>query len=200
MCTLVIDGQRVAIAIEGASVGIVRGSYHGLTLVEVDVGAKDGIEIIPSATFHHSGKTLPVGSRTDDETVVVIVFWTTEVEREVHMVLIVVPDAASNRGIVDAIERNIGRYLHLRIFGGIHPSPHRRALTAHAISDRLAFIAVQHEGVDDFVVSLRTLILLQGNRRPFGIVGVGAARHVALHLKHVVFHDVVGVGQINLPP
>ena len=200
MRTLVIDGQRVAIAIEGAIVGVVQCSHHGLAVAEVDVAAKDDIEIILSA-IHHSGKALPVGSRTDDETVVVIVFRTTHVEREVHIVLIVVPDAAaSNHSIVDAIERNIGRYLHLRIFGGRHPSPHRRALTAHAISDRLAFIAVQHEGVDDFVVSLRTLILLHGNRRPFGIVGVGAARHVTLHFKHVVVHDVVGVGQINIPP
>ena len=200
LCILVMNGQRIAITIEGAFVKFIRRSHHSLTLAEVDIGGKDGMESVLTA-IDTLGKALPVGSITDDESAFFISLRTAEVEGKVRLMYIVVPlgCAPGDGGIVDAKKTQDGRNLHLGIFRSGRPAPQGGSLTAHAIADGLALIAVEHGAVQDFIVDLFTFIQLLADGYPRGIVGVGAARHVALDVEQVVLHDVTPFRQIHLP-
>ena len=162
-----MNGQRVAIAIEGAFVGIGRGSHHGLAVAEVDVAGKDGVKL-GLTIVDTLGKAFPVGGRTDDELTRSIGLRTAEVEGKVSLVYIVVPlgCASGDGGIVDAKKTQDGRNLHLGIFGSGRPAPQGGSLAAHAIADRLALIAVEHGAVQDFIAGLVAFIQLLSDGYP----------------------------------
>ena len=162
-----MNGQRVAIAFEGAFVRIGRGSHHGLAVAEVDVAGKDGVKL-GLTIVDTLGKAFPVGGRTDDELTRSIGLRTAEVKGKVRLVQVVVPlgCASGDGGIVDAEKTQDGRNLNLGIFGGIRPSPQGGSLAAHAIADGLALIAVEHGAVNDFIAVLVAFMQLLGDSDP----------------------------------
>ena len=167
MCTFVVDGQRVAIAIEFALIGMVLRAHHGLALAEVDVACKVGIELL-LAVVDALGKALKVGHGTDDDITTWTSFGTAEVEGKVCLVYIVVPlgGASCDGSIVDAEKTQNSRNLHLRILGGRRPSPQGGSLATHAIGNGLALIAIEHGAVKDFIVHLVAFIQFLTNRYP----------------------------------
>ena len=61
---LFVEGQRMAVTIEGAAIVCLMGYSHVLT--GRDVGIKNSIHVIPiSGIIHHHGKRMPVTSITD---------------------------------------------------------------------------------------------------------------------------------------
>ena len=199
----VAHGQRVAVAVEGALVGVLRTvANHRLDGTDVDVVVHDGVEAgLPAV--HEVGKGLKVLFGVEQVVALSIptAFVLGEGEGELSYMAVVVPRrGARHGGAGDGGQCQRGADLAGGASRLLGPLPHAGVGAADAVENSLPLVLVEQRLVSEAVAPL-TLLVGDGGRDsgPIGIdAGIGTA-DVALYLEIVTVEHVLEVGVVDAP-
>ena len=200
----VAHGERVAIAVEGALVGTLRGvANHHLDGTDVDVAVHDGVDVRLSAV-HEVGECHEVLLGVEQVAscgILLAAFRLGEVVGNLHHMAVVVPR-------VGLLHRRAGDggqcHQGVDLAGGaprlLGPLPHAGVGAADAVGNGLALVLAEQRLVGVAVAPLALLVADGGgDGHPVGVdAGIGAA-DVALDFEVVAVEHILQVGVVDAP-
>ena len=186
-----VEGERMAVAVEGSGVGVgLRADHHERFVAQVDVRCHDGVGGVLSAV-HQFGKLLPVLCRAQYHAPLAVLLWAADGKVQGHGVRRFRPGpCAFGGGRSDGGQGQRGGQRGQGIAAALHPVPGGRVHASHAVVDRLALVVLEQVVVGEGVGEPLQVIVRLADVAPVGVGGGTVAAGVALHLPHVVGRNV----------
>ena len=195
-----VEGQRVAVAQQGAGVGTAfRIAHPDHCAAEVDVVGHDAAERSFSVV-HALGKGLPVVGGAQDD-ISFLIGDGVEAKGELRHMLVVVPClAACHLGFVHSGQHQLCGHFTEVVAGVVSPLPYAGVEAADTVSHFLTGVAVEQRVVGHGVVGLALLVVcLTRNGGPVGVDACCGAGGVTLNLEFVGIRQVFHFSVLHLP-